>query len=816
MQFKTANKINGFKHISYRMAVKRLTSFLAASALLAACAISSLADTEGPLTTSTPVPATLTDWSNALSFPQFNPSLGTLISVELDLSNSFSTTLTIHNMAGTASSGTANTELQVTVLDPGNYISTDVPADVPELNSLSPGFAYSLAPGASISSGLLSKTGTFSDTFTQAAILSEFTGVGNISLSASTLTRTLLGNSGGNTTVAQVTDASLTGDVIYTYVTLVVGKSGPSGVLATSNVVYTITVTNTGASTASGVTVTDALPAAVTYVSATGGGTTNGNAGVVTWSVGTLAAGQGTSFVVTNVAPANAPAGGSVTNVAVGWLGTNSVTSPPVVTVVTNVADVAVTNVGPGSVLAGMVYTNVITVTNLGPSTASNVVVVDNGPGGVLLSNVVAVLPAGGVTNFLVVETAPGSGPVTNTATASPATFDPNLLNNTNAAVTAVTPGPVADVQVLLFGPATNTVGDGFFYTIVVSNGGPSTAVNTLVTNLLPTNLVFVSASDGGVFSNGVVIWPVFPSLTNGQATNLVLTVSPVAGVVTNLPTPNPFNFIVSNSTPTVGFVTNRASAFAATFDPNLTNNSASAAYTNAQVQTLIVPGVFSVLVATNTYPTNGFQGIITNTIIPIGSDLFIVGTSAWNPVTQLYEEFVSVTNIGPWAVHALRLYIGGLRSGVTLYDATGTNGGVPYVEYDPPYDSPLNPYPAPNNNVTFVLELYSANGQPFTNSLTVVPILAPPTQSVSGNPVTNISINIIDARGPNERFLIQFPSIPGRTYTIEYSDDDMATWNIAVPSIIASATFTLWYDNGPPETLSLPSSRFYRVILQP
>ena len=139
---------------------------------------------------------------------------------------------------------------------------------------------------------------------------------------------------------------------------------------------------------------------------------------------------------------------------------------------------------------------------------------------------------------------------------------------------------------------------------------GPATATNTLAQDFLPTNLVFASASGGGVFSSNIVTWPVFPSLTNGQATNLILTVTPLAGISTSNSTANPFNFIETNTTPTVGFLTNSASAFAATFDPNLTNNSASTAYTNAQVQTVIVPGVFSIFIATNTYPTNGFQGL--------------------------------------------------------------------------------------------------------------------------------------------------------------------------------------------------------------
>ena len=123
---------------------------------------------------------------------------------------------------------------------------------------------------------------------------------------------------------------------------------------------------------------------------------------------------------------------------------------------------------------------------------------------------------------------------------------------------------------------------------------------------------------------------------------------------------------------------------------------------------------------------------IITNTIIPIGigpdgSDLFIVGTSAWNPVTQLYEENVSVTNLGTVAVYSLRLYVGHLRSGVTLYNATGTNSIGQYVEYDPPPSTPL----LPGNSVTFLLEFYVANGLPFTNSLTAVAALTPMPQSI-------------------------------------------------------------------------------------
>ena len=191
--------------------MKQLTNLLAATALLTACVTTASAATSGPFTTSTPIPSTLTDWSGTILFPQFNSGLGTLTSVELDLSAAFTTTLTVSNNSLSASSGTVKTEVQLTVQDGGLNLTA------PELDLVGPIFSYSLSAGDGVTSGLLSKSGSSSDVYTSAPVLTEFTGFGNISLSASTFTQTLLANTGGNTAASQITDASLTGDVIYTY-----------------------------------------------------------------------------------------------------------------------------------------------------------------------------------------------------------------------------------------------------------------------------------------------------------------------------------------------------------------------------------------------------------------------------------------------------------------------------------------------------------------------------------------------------------------------------------------------------------------------
>lgn len=202
----------------YKTFMKNLLpiSFLGlASATLLFVSTAARAAVDGPHVTSTPIAFALTDWSSSLTFPQFNPSLGTLLSVKLDLNGSLSTVLDVTNLSFslTASSGTVKTEVQFTVQDGGNNL---IPT--PQLSLLSPIYAYSLAPGAGASSGTLIKNGSSSDTYTLAAILTEFTGAGNFTVSASTFTQTLLANTGGNTSAAQVTDASLTGTVTYNYV----------------------------------------------------------------------------------------------------------------------------------------------------------------------------------------------------------------------------------------------------------------------------------------------------------------------------------------------------------------------------------------------------------------------------------------------------------------------------------------------------------------------------------------------------------------------------------------------------------------------
>jgi uncharacterized repeat protein (TIGR01451 family) len=116
-------------------------------------------------------------------------------------------------------------------------------------------------------------------------------------------------------------------------------------------------------------------------------------------------------------------------------------------------ADVSVIKTGPANVATSSNLTYTITVSNAGPSAASSVVATDSLPAGVTFVSA----SGGGVNNggavswsfgtlagsasssVTVTVTATASGSLTNKATVSSSTADPNSANNTSAVITVVT-----------------------------------------------------------------------------------------------------------------------------------------------------------------------------------------------------------------------------------------------------------------------------------------------------------------------------------------------------------------------------------------
>jgi uncharacterized repeat protein (TIGR01451 family) len=180
---------------------------------------------------------------------------------------------------------------------------------------------------------------------------------------------------------------------------LVIGITGsPASVVVNSNVTYVISVTNAGPSSATGVTVTNILPAGLAVLSVSpSSGTYTTNNGTIICKLGNLTTNGTASITVV----AEATALGTVTNTV--SVGGNEIEDNPlnnVASVATTIsspsADLAISaSLSPNPVVMGGEVTYVVTVSNLGPATATSVIVTNPIPAGFRLVSTTA---SGGVT----------------------------------------------------------------------------------------------------------------------------------------------------------------------------------------------------------------------------------------------------------------------------------------------------------------------------------------------------------------------------------------------------------------------------------
>jgi uncharacterized repeat protein (TIGR01451 family)/uncharacterized delta-60 repeat protein len=238
---------------------------------------------------------------------------------------------------------------------------------------------------------------------------------------------------------------------------------------------------------------------------------------------------------------------GSIAN---GWILTLTAAS-----VVPAAADLvlAVTD-NPDPVVIGSNLTYTISVTNFGPSTASNVVISANlpttanfisaspgytlGTNSVIFPNIGNLATNASVTLSVVVQPFV-VGPTTNVVTVTSAAADPNLADNTVADVATVVP-PSADLALgLVDAPDPVAVGSSLVYTLTVSNLGPATAISVKVTNTLPATVNFVDASPAGyILVGNTVVFTNLGNIGSGAQTPVSITVQPAApGEITDTAT---------------------------------------------------------------------------------------------------------------------------------------------------------------------------------------------------------------------------------------------------------------------------------------
>lgn len=248
--------------------------------------------------------------------------------------------------------------------------------------------------------------------------------------------------------------------------------ASPSLVAAGSNVTYTQTVTNLGPTvTTAGMTFTQVTPPNTNFQSmippagwACGTVPPVGGTGTITCTdSGTLAVNGIASFTLVLQVNAGTPSGTNITDTAtataaniVPSITTNTASSTVIVASATS-ADMAIVKTGtPNPVTEGTPLTYTLTVTNNGPASATNVIVMDTLPSVVTYlsttttqgscseagGSITCLLGtmANGTTATIAILTLPNApGVVSNTATVSADQSDPNTSNNTSTQFETIT-----------------------------------------------------------------------------------------------------------------------------------------------------------------------------------------------------------------------------------------------------------------------------------------------------------------------------------------------------------------------------------------
>ena len=413
--------------------------------------------------------------------------------------------------------------------------------------------------------------------FSFSTVLNQGVPIGNYVSATATQQVLQVNNTSQFSTDVQATQAQVTDLSVATMV--------PTGSpLLNQNYTFAVTVTNNGPQDATGVVLTDTLPTNANFVSTDGG---IFSAGVVTDAIGNLANGASVTVHIV-VKPTSIT--GAFTNTATvtgDQLDTNLTNNTSVTTAtVTSNADLAVNlTANPNPAPIGSPITYSLVVSNNGPSTTNNTLVMVTLPAS--LTNVevnpdqgtasvtgntatinLGILPANTSSTTTIIGTPTATGTIVTTATASSELVNPTTKTNMSPTVTLpVQIANAADLALQMSAlPDPVLVGQELFYTIPVMNMGPSQASSPVVVDQLPAGVTYVAADSnaGGngtltIDGNGVVT-ATLNALPSGSTYTVTIAVIPTAsGQITNTAT-------VADPD-----LTNPAE-----IDPDLTNNTAS------------------------------------------------------------------------------------------------------------------------------------------------------------------------------------------------------------------------------------------------
>jgi len=173
------------------------------------------------------------------------------------------------------------------------------------------------------------------------------------------------------------------------------------------------------------------------------------------------------------------------------------------------------------------------------------------------------------------------------------------------------------------------------------------------------------------------------------------------------------------------------------------------------------------------------------------------------NRQTGLLELTATVKNTGPRALGGYEILLGALPAGVEVYNASSRSDGLWTVHSEVVLPS--------GAESTVVLEFYS----PARVSPALMPFIAArPIMPAGALPADGAGFTVDRIVRLTDGVLLEFPSVIGTSYEVQWSDDDVS-WKASLPHIRAAGTRVQWIDRGAPRTDKSPllvPKRLYRV----
>jgi uncharacterized repeat protein (TIGR01451 family) len=428
----------------------------------------------------------------------------------------------------------------ITVTNSGSGPTTST---VTATDTLPTGLTYSTATGTGWSCSAAGQVVTCTSTNVVAAANSypNITITVNVSATApASVTNTASISGGGEINTANNSSSDATTVTPVADMTIVKTHSG--NFTRGSTGTYAITATNSGAAATSGavVTVIDTLPTGFSYVSATGTGWGCSASGQVVTCTRSNVLGAGVSYPAIGITVSVAQsAASSITNTASvsggGQANTANDSSNDATSIVSS-SDLSLTKVvsTPGSGIGSNV-TFTVTLTNSGPSDASNVAVRDQLPSGLTYISstpslgaynsgtgvwTVAALASGSSATLQLVARIDTLGSLTNTAqvTASDQPDPDSTPNNNNAAEDdqasaslSTSPPSVTLCKTIVGQPCpppalpTQAPGSDISYIVTFTNSGGSFASNFVITDPIPANTDLKVGSESHTTPAGLI-----------------------------------------------------------------------------------------------------------------------------------------------------------------------------------------------------------------------------------------------------------------------------------------------------------------------